>query len=325
MRQRQTNKDLPSCVYVKCGTYYYVKNNKWINLGKDKRKALAEYARLISVPVEGVSGLLNRWLADVDIAPNTRRTYRHAVKVLSEAFAEFEPWQVTARDVLAFVHHHRKNPASANLYRNVLSLAMDFAFMENTIERNVVSDVKPYKTATRERYITDAEYEAIRSKATPTLRVVMDLCLLTGQRISDVLGVRYSDLTDEGILFKQMKTGKRMVVSWSDELEQVVANAKSLHTVLRGLTILHTRRGTPFTYSTIRTLWDRARKAARVEDAHIHDIRAKAATDAKKQGLDSQALLGHRSESSHNRYLRSKETAVAFPASFRNLIKIGQK
>jgi hypothetical protein len=45
--------------------------------------------------------------------------------------------------------------------------------------------------------------------------------------------------------------------------------------------------------------------------ADIHDIRAKAATDARAQGLDSKSLLGHASESAHLRYLRGKETPVA--------------
>ena len=81
--------------------------------------------------------------------------------------------------------------------------------------------------------------------------------------------------------------------------------------------LFHTRQGKPFSYWTIRTLWQRATTSAGVEDAHIHDIRAKAATDAKAQGLDSKSLLGHASESAHLRYLRGKETPVAEPVRIR--------
>jgi len=316
-RPRKQNRDLPACVYLKHGAYFFVKNGKWHNLGKDKKPALAEYAKRLVAPKDGMAGLLAEWFDEIEVAESTKKSYRHAVKVLSKIFAEFEPHHVTARDVLAMMHHYRKKPASANLYRNVLLCAMDRAFMLNIIERNVVTDVKPYPANKRDRYITDAEFVAIRGKATPTLKIIMDLCYQTGQRISDVLAIKHSDISEEGIYVLQSKTKHRMVIGWSPELRQVVADAKALHKCLRGMTLLHTRRGTPFTYSTIRTLWDRARTAAKVEDAHIHDIRAKAATDAEKQGQDSKKLLGHRSESSHNRYLRSKETPVAEPVRIR--------
>lgn len=149
-----------------------------------------------------------------------------------------------------------------------------------------------------------------RSAPTPTLQVVMDLCYLTGQRIGDVLAIRHADLTENGIVFEQQKTGARLCVAWSDDLRSVVAESKALHQSLRGMTLLHTRQGKPFAYWTVRTLWDRACSAAMVKDAHIHDIRAKSATDAKKAGVDSMALLGHKSEAVHQRYLRSKETPV---------------
>jgi hypothetical protein len=58
--------------------------------------------------------------------------------------------------------------------------------------------------------------------------------------------------------------------------------------------------GKLFAYWTTRTLWDKACAAANVKDAHIHDIRAKSATDVKKAGVDSMALLGHKSEAVHH-------------------------
>ncbi len=316
-RPRKQNRDLPACVYLKHGSYFYVKRGRWINLGKDKKAALNEYAKISTAPTGGVPGLLHRWLNDIEVAHATKKNYTHAVKILSKAFAEFEPHQVTARDIMALMYHYKKMPGSANLYRTAMIGALEMAFMEQIVERNVARDVKPLRQVARDRYLSDAEFNAIKAKATPTLRVIMELCYLTGQRISDVIAIRYADLTDEGIGFKQQKTKHRMLVSWSTELIKTVADAKLLHKNLRGLTLLHTRKGTPFTYSTIRTLWDRACKAAKVDDAHIHDMRAKSATDAEQQGLDSKKLLGHRSESSHNRYLRSKETSVAEPVSFR--------
>ncbi|WHI52411.1 hypothetical protein P3339_06415 [Microbulbifer sp. MLAF003] len=58
------------------------------------------------------------------------------------------------------------------------------------------------------RYLTDDEYRAIRSKANPNIKLVMDMCYLTAQRISDVLSIQHSDIGKDGIKFQQEKTGK---------------------------------------------------------------------------------------------------------------------
>lgn len=317
MRPRKYNRELPPCVYLKCGSYYYVKNGKWRNLGKDKKAALVEYARTASAPTSGMAGLIGRWLANTDISDGSLPVYRSGAKVLSEAFSEFEPNEVTARHVMAFMHHYKNKPSRANLFRAVLLNVMEYGFMENVVERNVVRDVKPFKTKARDRYLSDAEFLAVQSVAPPVLKSMMDLLYLTGQRISDIIAIRHSDLTDSGILFKQQKTGHRMLVSWSDELRVAVAEARKTSKNIKGMTLFSNRQGKPWDYSTISLLWRKAVKASGIENARIHDIRAKAATDAKSQGIDSKELLGHQSESSHNRYLRSKETAVATPVSFR--------
>lgn len=316
MRPRQKNRELPACVYLRHSAYWYVKKGKWIRLGAELKVALAEYARIQSAPTEGMPGLLNRWLeGSTHLAPTTRKTYAVAVRKLAKIMAEFSPEQVAARDIRAIMHHHRDKAATCNVMRNVLIGALELACIEGLVDRNVARDTQPAKTVSRDRYISDAEFAAIRAKGSPTLRIVMDLCYLTGQRIGDVMAIRHADISEVGIAFKQQKTGHRMIVGWSDELRAVVAEAKAMHASLRGLTLLHTRDGKPFSYSTIRTLWDRATAAAGVENAHIHDLRAKSGTDAKAQGIDAMKLLGHASESSHNRYQRSREIPVATPPS----------
>ena len=53
-----------------------------------------------------------------------------------------------------------------------------------------------------------------------------------------------------------------------------------------------------------------ARVAAQVADARIHDIRAMAATDARAQGIDPQALLGHTDAATTRIYLRDRVVPV---------------
>jgi integrase len=56
--------------------------------------------------------------------------------------------------------------------------------------------------------------------------------------------------------------------------------------------------------------WKAACAAARIEDANIHDLRAMAATDARAQGIDAQAMLGHTDAATTRIYLRDKVVPV---------------
>jgi len=96
-------------------------------------------------------------------------------------------------------------------------------------------------------------------------------------------------------------------------LQAAIARARALHVSVKGLTLFHRPDGSPLAYNTINGHWVEACEKAQVMNAHFHDIRAASATDARAQGLDSKALLGHTTESSHNRYLRGKEVPVATP------------
>lgn len=306
-------------MHFKHGRYYYVHRNKWTSLSKDFHVALQEYGKLVAPMQGGMVELIAKWLEDVkpDVATSTWKTYAVAAEKLKRALVEFGPADVKAKHVLALLEHHKATPSMANTMRNVLKQVFAKAVLRGECDVNPVLFVKPNKDRKRDRYLTDGELSAISEKATPTLRAMMDICYLTGQRIGDVLAIRYADITDDGIYFRQQKTGNRVLIAMTPDLAQAVAAAKALHDNVRGLTLFHTRGGKPFAYWTVRTLWERATLAAGIKDAHIHDMRAKAATDAKAQGLDSKLLLGHTTESSHARYLRSKEIPVAQPVNLR--------
>jgi integrase len=144
----------------------------------------------------------------------------------------------------------------------------------------------------------------------------MDLLIRTGQRVGDVLRIRRTDLTDEGIRFVQQKTGAKLVVPWTPELRAVVDRAKLLHGNIRALTLLHNRRGKTPDYRTVQLQWTKACAAAGVTDAHIHDLRAVALTAARKQGLNATRLAGHSSPAQTERYLRDREEPLASGPSF---------
>jgi integrase len=54
-------------------------------------------------------------------------------------------------------------------------------------------------------------------------------------------------------------------------------------------------------------MFRRCLEAAKVDDFHFHDIRAKALTDAKRSGIDAQSLAGHTTETMTAKYIKRRE------------------
>lgn len=312
MRPRQKDRHLPPCVYQKHGAFWYVKKGKWTRLGAELSEALAEYARLISQRAGGMGAMIEELLPAVlrGKKPATVNQYRIAARRLAEILAEFSPDQVRPVHVAQIQTSFEETPAVANRTVTVLRLLFDRALKAGYIESNPCTGIRPVPIKARDRLLTWAEYKAIHAKAGERLRVIMELCVLTGQRIGDVLAIRRADLTNEGIAFQQAKTGKRLIVAWSPELRRAVDRAKALTPGFVPMTLFYGKANQPPGYKIIWHQWKRACKAAGVENANIHDLRALAGTEADRQGIDAQALLGHTDAKMTRRYLRDRSAKV---------------
>ena len=326
-RPRTKHSHLPPCVYQKHGSYWYVKGGKWTKLGGSLKEALTAYAAEHETPSPqgSLGALIDEAMTEIcrGIKASTISQYRQAAKTLKRKFAQFAPHQVQGRHVAQLKRDLAKTPNMANRCMSVLRQVFAYALEQQIpgIDSNPVVGIRRHKEPQRTRLISIAEYAAIREKAGPRLQVIMDLCIRTGERIGDVLKIRRADLLDEGIRFQQTKTGAKRIVPWTSELRAVVERAKVLHGHITALTLLHNRKGKTPDYRTVKLQWDNARKAAGVEDAHLHDLRAVAATWAKKQGKNPTTLLGHSSPAQTARYLRDREEVVAEGPSFGDLLR----
>lgn len=315
-RPRKADRHLPPCVYFKHGAYWHVKRGKWARLGTDLVEAMTAYARLVETPKGGMSELIEKVYGHhtPKLADETKKSYRGAADRLKVWLVAFAPEQVQGKHVAAIKLKMCKHPALANHTLSFLRTVFNYAVEWQLVGSNPCIGVKPYPLKKRDRYLTDAEFAAIRAKAGPRLQVIMDLCYLTGQRISDVLGIHHRDLGAEGIYFKAQKTENstqvKFVVAWTDDLRAVVERAKALQAGVLTMSLLAGRTRKPPTYRTVVGQWWAACEAAGVEDANIHDMRAKSLTDAEAQGLDPTALAGHADAKMTERYIRLRQTPL---------------
>ena len=72
-------------------------------------------------------------------------------------------------------------------------------------------------------------------------------------------------------------------------------------------------KGQRYRYNNINIWWLEARKKANIIDVHFHDIRGKSATDAKRAGIDYQALLGHTTKAMSDSYIKLEDAQIVEP------------
>lgn len=327
-RPRKHDRHLPPCVYHRHGAYWLVRHGKWLRLGTTLGDALASYAAahqpagpgtMPSVISDAMLEILPR------VKPSTRKQYEAAAKVLRQAFHDFRVEQVTAADVVEFRQDWATKPNMGNRHLSVLRAVFDYALERRLVTQNPCVGIRRHAEAKRTRLISHAELAAIYAQSGERLRVIIDLAVSTGQRINDVMRIRRSDVTDEGIRFAQQKTGARLVVRWTPRLRDAVRRAGELQGSVPTLTLLRGRGGKSPDYRSVRDQWESACVAAGVRDAHLHDLRALAATEAAAQGLNAQQLLGHRNQANTARYLRDRSDVLVDGPSIGQLWNIGQK
>lgn len=188
------------------------------------------------------------------------------------------------------------------LLSHVFNCAREWGY---TDVANPCAGVRGHKETGRDRYIEDSEFQAVWDNAHFTVQDAMDIAYLTGQRPSDVLGIRRTDMREGVLFFTQRKTGKKLRVIIEGELKEVIARIMARPHKVTGLWLIQDENGQPLSYTTLRSRFDRARREAKVS-FQFRDIRAKSATDTENLA-HAQKLLGHKTRSMTEHYTRNRK------------------
>lgn len=146
---------------------------------------------------------------------------------------------------------------------------------------------------------SDAELSAVLNVADQTTRDFLELAYLKGQRPSDVLRMRRTDIQDGSLWVTQAKTGAKVRIAIVGPLADVLARSYPV-----GVYLVRDERGQRLTLAAIRRRF-RKTQAEAGADWQIRDLRAKAARDMAT-AQKAQALLGHSAASPTDGYLRKR-------------------
>jgi integrase len=308
-------------MYQRRGAYYFVApDGTWHPLGKEYGPALIRYAAFVGTKptVRTVRDAVSHYLESsaARLSPATIEGYRRSAENLAAVFGHMGLEEVQPEHVYEYLT--RKGNVQANRDRALLSATYSHARRIGAFKGDDPAKGLQYRNEEkpRQRYVTDAELAALVAQASPKLACIMRFAYLTGMRQGDVLRVRLADMDDEGIHYQAGKTGARRVVLWSDELKEVVAEARRLWRRFGREYLFesspkgrHAARGPgPYTPSGLRALWRVARDRAGIEDVRLHDLRRKAGSDVSE--ADATALLAHADPKVTKRHYRAKAERV---------------
>ena len=179
---------------------------------------------------------------------------------------------------------------------------------------------QPRRKITRQRLSLE-EWQKIFDIADASHRYMgnaMLLALVTGQRLGDISRMKFSDIWDDHLHVVQEKTGSKIAIplslrlnaiNWS--LRDVVARCRdyavSPYLVHFFRSTSQAERGAQVKSNTLTMNFSKARDLAGIDwgdgsPATFHEQRSLSERLYKEQGLDTQKLLGHKTQQQTDRY-----------------------
>lgn len=336
---------LPPRVYAHHGSYFLVvadgAKRIWRPLCRIDEGLPAMYAALAQMSAADVAqdrmpAVVAAWRRDVMArhAPKTQRDETARGRVIAESFAEFTAAQVRAPDVVEFLRPLQDRPRTHNLYRAQLRELMRYAIERGWRDDNPVEHLHTLPTPARTRYITDSEMRRIkvggiygddgtRTRSGRMLAALIDVAYLSGQRIGDLLELRWRrddtdpdapHVADDGLHFRPAKTrsrtGAAVVIDWTPRLLDAFERLRMMRGERRAFCgwVFVTIAGRRYTYSGAISAWTRAVRRAGVADVTFHDLRAKALSDKERaEGMQAARTMGsHSTEQQTSAYVRAR-------------------
>lgn len=314
-RPRKKDKWLPERVYKGKSAYEYHPRGggaiRLCSLDTPRLEVLIEYQKHIKqFQGDTTASLVNDYFKSKDFAylkPRTQKDRKDYWKVLLPVFGHVAPNSIKPHHIRRYMDiRGEKSEAMANKEIKFFRVALGYGFERGMLAKNPCDGIRYFREKPRDRYITDEEYQNFYKCACDSLRIFMEISYTCAARGQDVRKILINDITSEGLLIIQAKTGKKQIKLWSNRLRAAVERARKLRQERNPLCthLMVNTRGKPFGEWELKALWKKARKEYGKCDFTYHDIKAKAVSDFNG---DKMEFSGHKSRSMMERYNRTPD------------------
>ncbi|ARZ01355.1 phage integrase Arm DNA-binding domain-containing protein [Yersinia ruckeri] len=260
-----------------------------------------------------------------DIKPNTFKQKRKPVELLRLNFAMKPLPAVDARDIASLLDEYTAagQPRMGQVVRSVLIDVFKEAQHVGEVPPGynpALATKQPRRKVTRQR-LNLQEWQQIFDIADTNhqyLGNAMLLAVITGQRLGDISKMKFSDIWDDHLHVIQEKTDAKLAIPLSIRCDALNMSLRDVVVRCRDYAIsqylVHyfratsmAQRGAQVTGNTLTTNFSKARDKANISwgsgtPATFHEQRSLSERLYSAQGINTQLLLGHKSQKQTDRY-----------------------
>lgn len=248
------------------------------------------------------------------LSQKTQHEYRLALIRLRKAFKDAPLEIIRPKAIRKMKRAMVATKTQFNRFRSLVSTLYWWAIDDQEIVEcdNPTVGVSPYQTKPKKVKVTAAMYYAVYDEGPPAMQDWMDLDIIIGQRVSDVLALTKADIDGRKLLAAHSKAGGVVEMDIELDLESVLNRILSRKRKVSSVYLVADENGQPLSYSRLRGMFDdaQARAKKKWEDAGQQwvkwlrkDLRTKNATDADtlQQAQERLAHTDSRTTRSHYR------------------------
>ncbi len=234
------------------------------------------------------------------LKPRTKADYRKYIEHIRTIWGSKDPQKIETHDIFKLHQANKERWRQANYLVQVMVILMNHARLIGYLKKehgNPAKGIPLFKQKGDgwEPWPDDvrAEFEVRASKRA---RLVYELCIGTGQRIGDVLKMRWDHIKNDAIDVTQSKTGKPLMLPLTDRLAAFLAGVDKT-----GLTIVTGAHGRPASYRAVADEMRKVKSRMTHPDAPryvTHGLRKNATIELYQAGCSDEmvkAITGHSS------------------------------
>lgn len=325
-----TKKDLPKYVYPDRGYIRFIRRSRSQSVMMKEEPGTTEfwdhYNLLLKgrepVPAKRNFEALIRSYFESDafkkLKPRTKSDYRKYIGHIRTIWGAKDPQRIETQHIYELHRANSERWRQANYLVQVMVILMNHARLIGFLRKehgNPAKGIPLFKQESEgwEPWPDDvrAEFEAV---ATPRARLVYELCIGTGQRIGDVVQIRWGHIKGGAYDFTQGKTDKPLWIPLTDRLRAFLATVEK-----KGLTVITDKNGRPVRYRTVAEEMRNVKAAMEHPDAAkyvTHGLRKNATIELYQSGCDDEmvkAVTGHSGVEMLKKYggmIRQRELAT---------------
>jgi len=200
-----------------------------------------------------------------------------------------------------YLNWRKEKPSAANneiiLFHHIWQMAREWGYTKLACPSE---GIKKHKLTARDVYVEDHIFQKVYEFADQTLKDLMDLAYLTGQRPVDIVKIHRSHIFDDILHITQQKTGKKVRFEIIGKLKEIIdrrINKENqwLFTNKWGGKLSRNVLSHHFAELRLQAMETYPELADEISKVQLRDLRAKAATDISLiySTEDAQKQLGY--------------------------------